>query len=113
MTTDSKNYSGPGAAGAVPLPGRNAAGVPQTPGPGAAGADNPPNCTLPYEHVNALIVALAANSTAKSGPTNLDYGDDATYGANGSITLNTATYAAYNALGVQGAVVSYGTVGIL
>lgn len=110
MTNDSKNYSGPGAVGAVPLPGRNAIGEPQTPGPGAAGADTPPNCTLPPYNVVAVIIGLGSNSTAHSGPTCLNYGSGVTYGANGSVALYGEALNAFNSLAQRQVVVSYGTV---
>lgn len=113
MTNDSKNYSGPGAVGAVPLPGRNAAGMPQTPGPGAAGADGPPNCTLPPYGVVAVIIGLGSNATAHAGPTCLDYGSGVTHGANGSVFLpgqDILAQNAYTSLATRAVVVSYGTV---
>jgi hypothetical protein len=113
MTSDSKNYSGPGAVGAVPLPGRNAIGMPQTPGQGAAGVDGPPNSTLPPFGVAAVILGLGSNATAAVGPTCLDYGSGATFGANGSLYLpgqDILVQNAYAALNTRAVVVSYGTV---
>jgi len=105
MTNDSKNYSGPGAVGAVPFSGRNSAGMQQTPGPGAAGADSPPNETLSPEGVIAYIIGLGSNASATVGPTNL------ACTGNGSITATGDVYKAYNSLGQRNVVVSYGTIG--
>ena len=71
MTYDSKNYSGPGAVGAMPNPGRNAAGQPQTTGPHAAGADSPPIQTLTGRDLTGYLVGLERNPSANVGPVNL------------------------------------------
>ncbi len=96
MTYDSKNYSGPGAAGAVLLPGRNAAGAPPSVGPGAQGVDNPPVDTLPADDLIAYVTRLSADPSAKAGPTNLFQ----TY--NGTINATTAYLTAVAALQNQG-----------
>jgi len=71
MTYDSKNYSGPGAVGAVPLPGRNAIGQPVTTGPNVVGADSPPHQTLSDSELVAYINGLERNPSATAGVTNL------------------------------------------
>jgi len=71
MTYDSKNYSGPGAAGAVPNPGHNAIGQPATTGPHVQGADSPPHQTLSDSELVAYLNGLERNPSATAGVTNL------------------------------------------
>ena len=71
MTYDSKSYTGPGAVGAVPMPGRNAAGVPPTTGPHAAGADCPPLEAMTQNDLTGYMIGLAANPTSTVGVTDL------------------------------------------
>ena len=99
MTYDSKNYSGPGAVGAVPNPGRNAIGQPKTTGPHAAGADSPPIQTLSGPELTAYMVELEKNPTATAGVTNLS---DT---SNGTVTLTSDYLIAYAKLEIRDAVV--------
>lgn len=104
MTTDSRNYTGQGAVGAVLQPGFNAAGVPKTTGPNVAGADVPPNETLPDYEVTAQVQGLARNPTATVGPTNL------ACSSNGTVTADAAYLAAVDALAARGASFQQGVV---
>jgi len=97
MTYDSKNYSGPGAAGAVPVPGRNAAGVPQTTGSNVMGADSAPVETLSGTDLTAYMIGLERNPTANVGPTNLSSTSNGTVIITGDYIIS---YAKLDARGV-------------
>jgi len=99
MTYDSKNYSGPGAAGAVSVAGRNAIGQPVTTGPNVVGADSPPIQTLSGQDLTAYMVGLEKNPSATAGVTNLS---DT---SNGTVTLTSDYIIAYAKLDQRDAVI--------
>ena len=99
MTYDSKNYSGPGAAGAVPNPGHNAIGQPATTGPHVQGADSPPIQTLSGVELTAYLVGLEKNPTATAGVTN--FSDT----SNGTVTISSDYIIAYAKLDARDAVI--------
>lgn len=70
MTYDSTNYTGLGAVGAVPHPGRNAIGVPPTTGYAVQGADTSRPQTLPEGEMEAYIDGLNRHPTPALGVTN-------------------------------------------
>lgn len=99
MTYDSKNYSGPGAVGAISVAGRNAVGQPVTPGPNVPGADSLPIQTLPGHVITAGLVQLEANPSAAVGVTS--FSDS----SNGTLTLSSDYIIAYAKLDARGVVV--------
>lgn len=99
MTYDSKNYTGQGAVGAVPNPGRNAAGQPPTTGSNVAGADNPPVQTLTGPELTGYLMGLERNPSANVGPTDL-YDT-----SNGTVTISSDYIIAYAKLETRNVVV--------
>lgn len=70
MTYDSTNYTGLGAVGAVPHPGRNAIGVPATTGSAVQGADTSRPQTLPEGEMEAYVIGLNRHPAPALGVTN-------------------------------------------
>lgn len=101
MRFDTTNYSGQGAAGAVPFAGPNAAGMPRDVfhGRGVAGTEDSKPQTLPGDALAGGILELAADPSANTGVSD---GSDTT---NGTLVIDAAVYAAGLALSQRGVVI--------